>query len=138
MKVMIFHLMPYGDLNLDLQKQYSSVWTVLPNTHYDPEKGHQLYNRYLDELELCAELDFDGVCVNEHHQTAYGMMPSPVVMASALMRRTKNCRIAILGNAFSLREHPQRGGRPPRYGVIKSALGESGTCQDLPRPGQSA
>ena len=33
-------------------------------------------------------------------------MPSPVVMASALSRRTKNARIAILGNAFCLREHP--------------------------------
>ena len=33
-------------------------------------------------------------------------MPSPVVMASALARRTRDCRIAILGNGFCLREHP--------------------------------
>jgi alkanesulfonate monooxygenase SsuD/methylene tetrahydromethanopterin reductase-like flavin-dependent oxidoreductase (luciferase family) len=33
-------------------------------------------------------------------------MPSPVVTASALSRRTKQCRIAILGNAFCLRENP--------------------------------
>ena len=33
-------------------------------------------------------------------------MPSPVVMAAALSRRTKNAKIAILGNAFCLREHP--------------------------------
>jgi alkanesulfonate monooxygenase SsuD/methylene tetrahydromethanopterin reductase-like flavin-dependent oxidoreductase (luciferase family) len=106
MKVMSFHLMPYADLDLSVKDRYRSVWIVLPNSHYDPEKGHALYNRYLDELELCAELGFDGVCVNEHHQNAYGLMPSPVVMASALSRRTKNCRIAILGNAFCLREHP--------------------------------
>src|SRR5262249_16242451 len=37
---------------------------------------------------------------------AYGLMPSPVVMAAALARRTKNAKIAILGNAFCLREHP--------------------------------
>ena len=79
---------------------------MLPNSYFDPRKGHALYNRYLDELELCAELGFDGVCVNEHHQNAYGLMPSPVVMASALARRTRDCRIAILGNAFCLREHP--------------------------------
>jgi alkanesulfonate monooxygenase SsuD/methylene tetrahydromethanopterin reductase-like flavin-dependent oxidoreductase (luciferase family) len=57
-------------------------------------------------LELCDEIGFDGVCVNEHHQTAYGMMPSPVVTASALARRTRKGRIAILGNAFCLRENP--------------------------------
>ena len=103
---MSFHLMPYADLDLSVKDRYRSVWIVLPNSHYDPEKGHRLYNRYLDELELCAELGFDGICVNEHHQNAYGLMPSPVVMASALARRTKNCRIAILGSAFCLREHP--------------------------------
>jgi alkanesulfonate monooxygenase SsuD/methylene tetrahydromethanopterin reductase-like flavin-dependent oxidoreductase (luciferase family) len=106
MRVMSFHLMPYADLDLSVKDQYRSVWLVLPNSYFDPEKGHKLYNRYLDELELCAELGFDGVCVNEHHQNAYGLMPSPVVTASALARRTKDCRIAILGNAFCLREHP--------------------------------
>ena len=43
------------------------------------KNGHELYNRYLDELELAAELDLDGVAVNEHHQNAYGLMPSLVV-----------------------------------------------------------
>ena len=79
---------------------------VLPNTYFDPVKGHELYNRYLDELELAAELGFDGISVNEHHQNAYGLMPSPIVMAAALARRTKTAKIAILGNAFGLREHP--------------------------------
>jgi hypothetical protein len=100
MRVMSFHLMPYAPLDIEAQKQYRSAWVVLPNSHYDPKVGHELYNRYLDELELAAELGFDGVCINEHHQTAYGLMPSPVVMASALSRRIKTAKIAILGNAF--------------------------------------
>jgi alkanesulfonate monooxygenase SsuD/methylene tetrahydromethanopterin reductase-like flavin-dependent oxidoreductase (luciferase family) len=106
MKVFSFHLMPYAYLDLGYQKNYKSVWINYPNTNYDPVKGHELYNRYLDELELAAELGYDGICVNEHHQNAYGLMPSPVVMASALSRRTKDCKIAILGSAFCLREHP--------------------------------
>jgi alkanesulfonate monooxygenase SsuD/methylene tetrahydromethanopterin reductase-like flavin-dependent oxidoreductase (luciferase family) len=106
MRVMMFHLMPYADLNLEVKDQYRSVWVVLPNTHFDPVKGHHLYNRFLDELELGAELGFDGVCVNEHHQNAYGIMPSPVVTASALSRRVKDKTIGILGNAFCLRENP--------------------------------
>src|SRR3979411_2169122 len=106
MKVMSFHLMPYADLDLSVKDKYRTVWIVLPNSSYDPKKGHALYTRYPAELELGAELGFDGVCVNEHHQNAYGLMPSPVVMASALARRTKHAKIAILGNAFCLREHP--------------------------------
>ncbi len=106
MKTYMFHLMPYADLDMGYSDRYSSVWLKLPNSYFDPEKGHALYNRYLDELELGAELGFDGISVNEHHQNAYGLMPSPVVMASALARRVKDAQIAILGNAFGLREHP--------------------------------
>lgn len=106
MRVMSFHLMPYAPLDVSVQKEYRSAWVVLPNSYYDPKVGHELYNRYLDELELAAELGFDGVCINEHHQTAYGLMPSPVVMASALSRRIKDAKIAILGNAFCLRDNP--------------------------------
>ena len=106
MKVFMFHLMPYAYLDMNFTDKYRAAWVVLPNSYFDPKKGHELYNRYLDELELAAELGFDGISVNEHHQNAYGLMPSPVVMAAALARRTKSAKIAILGNAFCLREHP--------------------------------
>jgi len=34
-----------------------SLRVVLPNANYDPEVGHQLLNRYLDEFRLCDEVD---------------------------------------------------------------------------------
>jgi alkanesulfonate monooxygenase SsuD/methylene tetrahydromethanopterin reductase-like flavin-dependent oxidoreductase (luciferase family) len=106
MQVFMFHLMPYTAMDMDYGRKWRSSWVVMPNTEFDPVKGHELYNRYLDELELAAELGLDGVAVNEHHQTAYGLMPSPVVTAAALSRRIKTAKIGILGNAFCLREHP--------------------------------
>ena len=106
MNVVLFHLMPYADLDLDAARRNGTVWVHLPNSNYDPVKGHALYNRYLDELEYGEELGFDAIGVNEHHQTAYGLMPSPIVTASALARRTKRVKIAILGSALPLREHP--------------------------------
>ena len=106
MQVILFHLMSYADLDFEATTDHENVWVNLPNKYFDPVKGHQLYNRYLDELEYGEVLGFDGVAVNEHHQTAYGLMPSPVVMASALARRTKKVKIAILGSALPLREHP--------------------------------
>ena len=106
MKVTMFHLMPYAHMDMAVRARHKSAWVTFPNSQFDPAKGAALYNRYLDELELAAELGFDGVSVNEHHQNAYGLMPSPVVMAAALARRTRDCKIAILGNAFGLRDHP--------------------------------
>ena len=106
MKITMFHLMPYAHMDMALRARHKSAWVTYPNSDFDPKKGAALYNRYLDELELAAELGFDAVSVNEHHQNAYGLMPSPVVMAAALARRTERCKLAILGNAFALREHP--------------------------------
>ena len=91
---------------MGFKEKYRAAWVVLPNTYFDPKKGHELYNRYLDELELAAELGFDGISVNEHHQNAYGLMPSPVVMAVGAGAPHQEAKIAILGNAFCLREHP--------------------------------
>jgi alkanesulfonate monooxygenase SsuD/methylene tetrahydromethanopterin reductase-like flavin-dependent oxidoreductase (luciferase family) len=106
MEVVLFHLMPYADLDLEAGREHGTVWVNLPNSNFDPLKGHRLYNRYLDELEHGEELGFDAIAVNEHHQTAYGLMPSPIVTASALARRTSRAKIAILGSALPLREHP--------------------------------
>jgi alkanesulfonate monooxygenase SsuD/methylene tetrahydromethanopterin reductase-like flavin-dependent oxidoreductase (luciferase family) len=97
-----FHLMPWDRLPADFGEKYESAWTWLPNSLYDPAHGHELYNRYLDELVLADELGFEGVCVNEHHQNAYGTMPSPNLMGAILARQTKRCKIAVIGNALPL------------------------------------
>jgi alkanesulfonate monooxygenase SsuD/methylene tetrahydromethanopterin reductase-like flavin-dependent oxidoreductase (luciferase family) len=106
MKFFFFHLMPYLHLDPEVRSQYDSAWMVLPNSAYDPKKGHELYNRYLDELELSEALGFDGIVLNEHHFTAYGLMPSPNIICAALARRTKRIKIAILGNITPVRDHP--------------------------------
>lgn len=102
-----FHLMPWPFLPADFDSR-PSAWVTLSNRNYDPKRGHRLYNEYLDELEYAETLGFDGLAVNEHHQNAYGTMPAPNLMAAALVRRTKKAKIAILGNAIALRDHPLR------------------------------
>jgi alkanesulfonate monooxygenase SsuD/methylene tetrahydromethanopterin reductase-like flavin-dependent oxidoreductase (luciferase family) len=103
----MFHLMPYPHLPADFD-DYETSWLTYPNRHYDPHRGHLLYNQYLDQLEYAEELGFDGVCVNEHHQTTYGTIPAPNVMAAFLARATSRVKIAIVGNALPLRDHPLR------------------------------
>ena len=106
MKFFYFHLMPYAHLPMDYDRDHEAAWVTLPNTYYDPVLGAELYHRYLDELELGDELGFDGICVNEHHQTAYGMTPAPDVLAGALSRRTSKAKIAVLGRALPIIDNP--------------------------------
>ena len=103
-----FHLMPYPFLPDDFKQKYRSVWVDVPSTLYDPEKGHWLYNQYLDQLEFADSLGYDGICVNEHHQNAYGLMPSPNLMGAALTRRTSKAALVVMGNSIALYNPPVR------------------------------
>jgi alkanesulfonate monooxygenase SsuD/methylene tetrahydromethanopterin reductase-like flavin-dependent oxidoreductase (luciferase family) len=107
-KFSFFHLMPYPYLPDDFDEKYESSSLTYPNANFDPKLGAALYSRYLDELEYADKLGFDGIAVNEHHQSAYGLMPSPNIMAAALTRRTERARIMVLGNAIGIRGNPLR------------------------------
>lgn len=103
-----FHLMPWPYLPDDFDEKYDSAWVTLPNAIYDPRKGHELYNRYFNEIERADQLGWDSVIVNEHHQNAYGTMPSPNIMAAVLTQRIKRAKIGIVGNALPLHDDPLR------------------------------
>jgi alkanesulfonate monooxygenase SsuD/methylene tetrahydromethanopterin reductase-like flavin-dependent oxidoreductase (luciferase family) len=108
MKFHFFHLMPYPTLPPDFRDKYPSVWVDVPSSLFDPEQGHRSYAEYLDELEYADQVGFDGICVNEHHQNAYGLMPSPNLMAAALTRRTQKAKIVLMGNSVALYNPPTR------------------------------
>ena len=108
MKFTFFNLMPWPHLPDDFREKYRSVWVDIPTSLYDPVKGHDVYNTYLDELEYAEELGYDGIGVNEHHANAYGMMPSPNIMAAALSRRTSKAALVVLGNSIALYNPPVR------------------------------
>ncbi len=93
----MFHLMPYRDLPEDFEKRYRSVWVDPPFWELsDPQRAGQYYNWTLDELIYAAHAGMDGVCVNEHHQNAYGNMPGPNLMGSVLARATAGLDVAIV------------------------------------------
>ena len=108
MKFFFFHLMSWPYLPDAFDRDHDSAWVWIPNALYDPERGADLYREYLDTLAYAEEVGFDGVCVNEHHQTAYGLMPSPNLIAAALTQRTSRVKIAVIGNALPLYNPPQR------------------------------
>jgi len=108
MKLLWFHLMPHTRLPEDFAEKHSSVWVDIDPGLLDPAFAHELYNEFMDELEDAAELGFDGICVNEHHQNGYGLMPSPNLIAGALARRTRDAALVVMGNSLALYNPPLR------------------------------
>jgi len=106
MKFSWFHLMPWRWLPQDFRQRYHSVWVDVPNALYDPVKGADEYQSYVDQLVYAEKLGFDVIAVNEHHQTAYGMMPAPNLIAANLIARTSRAKIAIIGRALPLINNP--------------------------------
>jgi alkanesulfonate monooxygenase SsuD/methylene tetrahydromethanopterin reductase-like flavin-dependent oxidoreductase (luciferase family) len=97
MKISAFHLMPHRELPADFEKRYESVWVTPPWWELaDARRVGQYYNWTLDELLYAARCGFDGLCTNEHHQNAYGFMPSPNLMGSVLAKLTNGQKVAIV------------------------------------------
>ena len=46
--------------------------------------------------------------MNEHHQNAYGLMPSPNLIAASLARRTDDVALVVLGASIALYNPPLR------------------------------
>jgi alkanesulfonate monooxygenase SsuD/methylene tetrahydromethanopterin reductase-like flavin-dependent oxidoreductase (luciferase family) len=108
MKLMWFHLMPYPDLPVDFNQKNRSVWVDIDPALFDATVMADTYDRYIDQLVYAEDCGFDGICVNEHHNNGYGLMPSPNLIASILANRTSRAAITVLGNSVALYNPPIR------------------------------
>ncbi len=72
------------------------IWPASPE-FCRPAVAQASYARYLDMVETAEALGFDWVSVSEHHYAPYQMTPNPMIMASAIIQRTKRVRVALLG-----------------------------------------
>ncbi len=108
MKFTWFNLMPWPDLPDTFREDHRSVWVDIDSKLFDPARANQVYHEYIDQLEYADALGFDGIGVNEHHQNAYGIMPSPNLIAAGLARRTSKAAICVIGNSIALYNPPIR------------------------------
>lgn len=102
MKVYNFDLLAYPLVPESIPR------TPVPSSYFDSAVGVRNYREHLEEMAFCEGLGFEGVVFNEHHYSAYGTMPSPNLIASALTQRTSRIKIGVLGNILPLRNHPVR------------------------------
>ena len=93
---------PYVHVKEEDISTYESGRLGFPNTYFDPEKAHVLYNHYHEEYALADESGIDGIMTNEHHSAYWNMKPSANLDAAVISRITKRARIAILGNIIPI------------------------------------
>src|SRR3989454_8085563 len=99
-----FSEQPYGHVtDADLEK-YASGRLGFPNTHFDPEKAHVLYNQYHEQYALADEVGFDGIMSNEHHASYWCMKPAVNLDAAVIAKVTRKAKIAILGNVIAIND----------------------------------
>ena len=86
----------------------SAVRLTFSNSHFDPQEGADLYNTHLDEYEYSEEVGFDGLMLNEHHNTPTCLGATMNLEAAILARITKKPKIVLLGNPLPIFDNPIR------------------------------
>ena len=108
MEVYYFTELPYPAFPESEADNYPSMRLTFPNTYFDPHKAHDLFNRYLDEYQYAEEVGFDGLMINEHHNTPSCMDVEVNITGGILARSTSKARILMLGNMLPTSDNPVR------------------------------
>ena len=85
-----------------------AVRLTFSNSNFDPKVGARQYNEYLDEYEYCEEVGFDGLMLNEHHNTPTCLGATMNLEAAILARNTTKPKIVLMGNPLPTFENPLR------------------------------
>ena len=108
MKFHWFAEVTYPHLPADFRERYDSAWVTPPAHLCDPLKAGETYKMFIRLMQLADQVGFDGLTVNEHHQTPLAMTPSPNLLAASLASTTQNATIVIVGNSLALYNPPTR------------------------------
>ena len=98
MDVFYFTEFPYAEFPESEAEKFPSMRLTFPNTYFDPQTASGLMNRYLDEYQYAEEVGFDGLMINEHHNTPSCMDVEVNITGGILARITNRAKILMLGN----------------------------------------
>lgn len=107
MKFHWFAEVTYPHLSVEDVKQ-NHTWVDAPASLHDPLKVGETYRMFIRLMQLADRSNFDGLAVNEHHQTPFAMSPSPNLLAASVAGTTENAAILIIGDSLALYNPPTR------------------------------
>ncbi len=108
MKFHWFAEVTYPHLPADFPQKHHSAWVDPPASLMDPLKVGETYRMFIRLMQHADKVGFDGLAVNEHHQTAFAMSPSPNLLAASLAGTTENAAILVIGDSLALYNPPTR------------------------------
>ena len=123
-----FSEQPYAHITDEDLEPYESGRLGFPNTFFDPQKAHVLYNQYHEQYALADEVGFDGIMSNEHHSSYWCMKPAVNLDAAVIAKVTKKAKIAILGNVIAVNDPVRMAGRDRHVGLLLGRQGHFGVC----------
>ena len=103
MQVFLFDLMPYKT-DLDKFRVDGELPRRLGRRYVDPAAVAETYAEHLDAWEEAERVGFDGIAVNEHHATPYGLMNSPNLLVASAAQRTSKVKLLTYGNLLPLHD----------------------------------
>ncbi len=102
MQVYTFDFVPYGG---DLTGKLGYPVGI---KNFDKDIASQTYHNHVEEFQLCEEVGFDGITLNEHHGSPYSLDNSPNVFLAYIAAKTQRLKLAMAGNLLPLHGHPLR------------------------------
>jgi alkanesulfonate monooxygenase SsuD/methylene tetrahydromethanopterin reductase-like flavin-dependent oxidoreductase (luciferase family) len=106
--VYFFTEMPYADFDEKEAEQYPSMRLTFPNKYFNAQRASTLFQEYYDQFQWAEEVGFDGLMINEHHNTPSCMDVAVNLSAAVLGRITKRAKILLLGNMLPTNDNPVR------------------------------
>jgi alkanesulfonate monooxygenase SsuD/methylene tetrahydromethanopterin reductase-like flavin-dependent oxidoreductase (luciferase family) len=102
MKVFVFDWTAYGE-SVDKFRENGKV-PRLVRENFEPEVAINTYRNHIKAWVELEKQGFDGVAINEHHGTPFGLGNSPNLMAAALSQLTEKLKILVYANLLPIHE----------------------------------
>ncbi|MBB3082441.1 LLM class flavin-dependent oxidoreductase [Geodermatophilus sabuli] len=108
MKFHWFAEVTYDDLPDRFPAPGQGGWVDSPIDMADSGRVGENYRMFIRLMQQADRDGFDGLAVNEHHQTPFAMTPSPNLLAASLASSTQNAAILVIGDSLALYNPPTR------------------------------
>lgn len=102
MQVFVFDWMAYG-ASVDHFRVHGQM-PRLGRSHFDPQVAVQTYSNHLAAWVEMERQKFDGIAINEHHSTPFGLNNSPNLIAAAISQLTTRLKILVYANLLPLHD----------------------------------
>ena len=106
--VFYFSEMPFYEVSQEDLDAHEASRLTPPNEMFVPGRASVLLRDFFDEYVWAEECGFDGLMVNEHHNSPTCMHVSANISASILARATSRAKLLILGNMLPVWDNPVR------------------------------